>query len=448
MADKDFRRLGLEVVAKAQKLGAEMAEAFLLNSRQLSIQVANQKVETMKLAEDRGLGIRVFRNNRLGFAFTSDLDALAIEKAINQALANCRYTEEDEFLTIAEKYSAYPELDLYDPQISDISVDEKIRLAKEIELKAKNYDSRIKITERAGYDDSQYEICIVNSQGLEAYYHGAYCGGYSLVVGEQDGDSQTGFGMQYEVKYKDLNPEKIGQEAAKRAVRLLGAKTVKSQKAPIVLEPYIATSFLSIISPTLSAEAVHKGKSFLANKINEKVASTLVTIIDDGRMPGRVSSAPFDGEGVPTGETVLIKDGVLQGYLHNTYTAKKDGAKSTGNGVRGSYRSTPEVGSTNFYLANGDISPEDLIKEVDRGLYVTDVMGMHTANPISGDFSLGASGIWIENGEFTYPVRGVAIAGNLKEFLLNIDRVANDLTFFVSKGSPTLRINNISISGS
>ena len=149
-----------------------MAEAFLLNSRQLSIQVANQKVETMKLAEDRGLGIRVFRNNRLGFAFTSDLDALAIEKAINQALANCRYTEEDEFLTIAEKYSAYPELDLYDPQISDISVDEKIRLAKEIELKAKNYDSRIKITERAGYDDSQYEICIVNSQGLEAYYHG------------------------------------------------------------------------------------------------------------------------------------------------------------------------------------------------------------------------------------------------------------------------------------
>jgi len=448
MAINNFMKLGLEVVRKAQHLGAESSEVFLLNSRELNIQVANQSIDNIKLAEERGLGIRVLQNNQMGFAFTSDLDSTAIDKVVNQALANSTKTAQDEFLTITAKNNEYINLDLYDPQISRVSVDEKIALAKEIEVQAKNYDPRIKLTERAAYEDAQYEIWIVNSLGLEAFYQGAYCGGYALVVGEENGDNQTGFGMQYSLKYNSLNPEKIGQEAGQRAVRLLGAKPVNSQKAPLVLEPYIATNFLGIISPALSADAVHKGKSFLANKMNERIASDLVTLIDDGAMEGRVLSAPFDGEGVPTSKTVLINKGILEGYLHNSYTAKKDGVKSTGNGVRGSYRTTPEVGTTNFYLAPGSVTPGQLIKEMDKGLYVTDVMGMHTANPISGDFSLGVSGIWIENGEFTNPVRGIAIAGNIKEILVNIDKVANDLTFFVGKGSPTVRINNISISGS
>lgn len=448
MAITNFGKLGLDLVQKAQKLGADKAEVYLLNARELNIQVANQEIDNIKLAEERGLGIRIFKNKRLGFAFTSDFDTVSLDKAVNQALANSTKTAEDKYLNIANKFDHYAKLDLYDPQIINTSVDEKIALAKEIEIQAKKYDPRIKITERAAYEDSQYEIWIVNSLGLEAYYQGAYCGGYALVVGEENGDNQTGFGLQYDLKYNNIDPHKIGQEAGKRAVRLLGAKEINSQKAQIVLDPYIATNFLGIISPALSADAVHKGKSFLADKVKEKVASELVTLIDDGAMKGRVVSAPFDGEGVPTSKTTLVSKGILEGYLHNTYTAKKDNVQSTGNGVRGSYRSTPEIGTTNFYLAPGSITPEQLINEMDKGLYVTDVMGMHTANPISGDFSLGASGIWIENGQLTKPVRGVAIAGNLKELLLNIDKVANDLTFFVGKGSPTVRIANISISGS
>jgi PmbA protein len=448
MASKNFMHLGLDVIQKAKKLGAENAEVFILSARDLNIQVANQEIDNIKLAEERGLGIRVLQNSRMGFAYTSDLDVTAIDKVINQALANSTKTAEDEFLTLADKYNNYPPLDLYDPQIAKVTVDEKINLAKEIEVSAKKHDPRIKITERAAYEDSQYEIWILNSSGLEAYYQGAYCGGYALVVGEEQGDNQAGFGMQYNLKYNNLNPHRIGKEAAERAVRLLGAKSIKSQKAPLVLEPYIATNFLGIISPALSAESVDKGKSFLAKKVGQKVASDFVTLIDDGAMEERVLSAPFDGEGVPTSKTILIEKGILQGYLHNTYSAKKFGVKSTGNGVRGSYRSTPEVGTTNFYLAPGNCTPQELIKEMDKGFYVTDVMGMHTANPISGDFSLGASGLWIEKGEFTVPIRGIAIAGNLKEILVNIDKVANDLTFFVGKGAPTIRINNISISGS
>ncbi|MFZ5943379.1 MAG: TldD/PmbA family protein [Bacillota bacterium] len=448
MKDNQFMKLGSDAAALAVKMGADEAEVYILNSRDLNIQVANQEINNIKFAQERGLGIRVFKNKKMGFSFSSDLSQTAVDKMVHQALANADKTEEDQFLSLPEKTERYTQLDLFDPRIHETSLEEKISLAKEIEGWAKKYDSRIKITERSSYEDSFYEIFIANSLGLEAYYQGAYCGGYALVVGEEKGESQTGFGMQYSLKYQDLDPEKIGKEAGQRAVRLLGAKTINSQKAAIVLEPYIATNFLGLISPALSAEAVEKGKSFLAGKVDQKVASNLINIIDDGSMEGRILSAPFDGEGTPTSKTILIEKGVLKGYLHNTYTGKKAGVKSTGNGVRGTYRSTPEVGTTNFYVAGGSGSQEELIKSTAKGLYVTDVMGMHTANPISGDFSLGASGIWIENGEFTVPVRGIAIAGNIKDILQNIDKVADDLTFFVGKGSPTIRINNISISGS
>lgn len=444
---KDLMQLGSQALEKALKLGAEQAEVYILNSRDFNIQVANQKVDTIKLSEERGLGIRVFKEKRLGFSFTSDLEQSSIEKVIHQALDNSLFTGQDENLVMAPKAEKYPEVDIYDAEIAKRSVNEKIEIAKSIESFAKEYDPRIKITERAGYEDSEYEIWILNSMGLKGYYQGAYCGGYALVVGEEKGESQTGFGMQYSLKYSALDPTKIGREAGERAVRLLGARSIGSQNAALVLEPYIATNFLGIISPALSAEAVDKGKSFLKGQVNQKVASSQVTLIDDGTMEDRIQSAPFDGEGVPTSKTTLIENGILKGYLHNVYTAQKAGVNSTGNGNRGTYKSTPEIGTTNFYLQAGQLDPGQLIKEVDKGLYLTDVMGMHTANPISGDFSLGASGIWIEKGELTYPVRGIAIAGNIKELLANIDGVGNDLTFFVGKGAPTVRIKNISISG-
>jgi len=444
----DFRKIAQTVVEQAQQLGASLSEAFLLNSKELTIEVANASVETMKLAEERGLGVRVMVNKRMGFAYSSDLSPEAIEETIRQALANSDKTIVDEHNFLPRKATDYPELAIFDPKIKQATVEEKIELAKTIEATARAYDPRIKITETSAYSDAEYEVVIANSNGLLGSYQGAYCAAYAFLVAEENGDNQTGFGLRYDLKYDNIDPVRIGREAAEKAVKMLGAKSIPTQKAAIVLDPQIATGFLGVIAPALTAEAVQKGKSLFAGKLGQQVAGNKITIIDDGAMPGAVMSAPFDGEGVPTSRTVLIDGGQLQGFLYNTYTAAKDGVASTGNGTRGSFKTTPEVGITNLFIQPGELTPEELMKDITKGLYITEVMGMHTANPISGDFSVGAAGIWIENGQLTRPVRGVAIAGNILELLSAVEGVANDLRFMGSKGAPTVRIAQMSISGS
>lgn len=443
-----FSKLAGQVVDRAQKLGADQSEAFLIKSKDLTIDVRDGQVETLKLAEDRGLGVRVFRQNRIGFAYTSNLENSALEQIIGQALANSDKTSPDQFNYMPKPGGPYASLDLFDPAIEKVAVEDKIDLAKTIESTARTFDKRVTITERSSYFDAEYEVTLANSLGIAASYRGTYCGCYADLVAEENGDTQTGFAIKMTLNYKDLDPTKVGYEAAEKAVRKLGAKTVNTQKAVIIFDPYIATGFLDVVAPALSAEAVQKGKSLFGGRVGQKVASDKITIVDYGAMPGGIASSPFDGEGVPTSKTVLVQNGELKGFLHNTYTAAKDGVMSTGNGTRGSFKSTPEVGTTNFYIEPGLTNPDDLIKDITTGLYITDVMGMHTANPISGDFSVGAAGIWIENGRFTKPVRGVAIAGNILDLLNEVEGVGSDLTFFGGKGAPTLRISRMSISGS
>ncbi|CCO08897.1 Peptidase U62 modulator of DNA gyrase [Desulforamulus hydrothermalis Lam5 = DSM 18033] len=448
MDNHNYLTIAENAVQKAKAAGAALAEAYLLSSKELLIEVRRQEVETMKLAADRGLGLRIINHGRVGFAYTTELNESGLARVVSQALANSAIAEPDQFYTLPEITGTYPELAIYDPAIRAATVEHKIDLALAMERAAKAFDARIKVIESAAYQDAEVAVSVVNSLGLQAWYKSAYCGLYlSLVAGEGE-DSQTGFAMKYSLQLADLDPAFIGRQAAERAVRMLGAKPVNSQRATVVLDPYVAAGFLGLLAPALSGEAVQKGRSLFAGKVGQKVASPPVTVVDDGRLPGGIAAAPFDGEGVPTAETVLIKDGVLQGFLHNTYTAAREGVRSTGNGVRGSFKSTPEVGTTNFFIRPGQVSSEQIIKDVERGLYVTEVLGMHTANPISGDFSLGAAGLWIENGQFTRPVRGVAIAGNIMDLLGSVDAVGNDLEFFGGKGSPTLRIASMALSGS
>jgi len=445
--EQKYINIGKDLVAKSNKLGVEGVEVYIVQSQDLSIEVANGEIETLKNAESKGVGIRVFKDTGVGYSFSSDFSNNALEMVLHQAIANSAIVEKDPFNKMPEEIFKYPKLDLYDPEIVSTVLDDKINIAKEIELAAKAEDKRVTITENSTYQDSVYSITIVNSNDLEAVYEGTYCGAYGFLVGEENGDSQTGFSVQFGLKYNQLDPQKIGKEAAQKAVRMLGAKEISTQKATVVLDPYVVTNFLSVLSPALSAESVQKGKSIFAGKIGEAVATNGVSLIDDGIMPGGILSSPFDGEGVICQKTILIDKGNLNTFLHNTYTAAKDNVKSTGNGTRGSYKSTPDVGTTNFYLDKGDLTREKLLKDVKQGLYVTEVMGIHTANPISGDFSVGAAGIWIENGEFKYPVRGIAIAGNLATLLMSIDGIADDLTFFLGNGAPTIRIKDIVISG-
>lgn len=439
--------MGIRAIDSGRRMGADMVEVYLSNNRELMVEVRDEQVETMKLAEESGMGLRVMKGNKVGFAYTSDLSPKNVEEMLGQALANASRTAEDSFRVMPGPALSYPDLDLYDHSIIKTSVEDKINLARVMEEAARKYDSRVSIIEGSSYTDAETEIILLNSLGVDLSFRGAYCGIYIALVAVQGEESQTGFALRYGLRYQGMNAESTGREAAMRAVRMLGAKTAPTQTLPVVFEPYVATGFLGMMAPALTAEAVQKGRSLFAGKVGQKVASDMVSIVDDGSLPGGIASTPFDGEGVPTSKTRLITGGTLEGFMHNTYTAAKDGVKSTGNGVRGSYKSTPEVGSTNFFIEKGGQSPDDILAGIGKGFYITEVLGMHTANPISGDFSLGVSGLMIEGGRLTYPVRGVALAGNIIDLMQRIEKVGSDLTFFGGTGSPTLLVGEMALSG-
>lgn len=434
-------------VAQGIKNGADAVEAYASRGSELSIEVRHRSVEMLKQAEDRGIGIRVFKGRRVGFAFGTEISKEGIKDTLNRATAAADYTAEDEYQRLPEPRGGYPALQLLDETIINTPVEKKIALALRMEEAAVGFDERVKVIETSTYQEGIGEAAIANSLGIAAMYRAAVCGLYISLAAQADGQSETGYALRYGRRYGELTPEELGQEAASRAIRLLGARTAKTRSVPVVFDPYVAVDIVGLLAPALTAEAVQRGRSLFAGKTGEEVAWSGFTLIDDGRYTSGVRSAPFDGEGVPTQRTVLIKDGVLQGYLYNTYTAAKEGRASTGNATRASFKSTPGVGPTNFYLEPGGISPAELIREVEEGFYVIEVMGMHTANPISGDFSVGASGVWIEKGVLTQPVRGVVIAGNMLNLLKQIDGVANDIRFFGGRGAPTFRVASLKVSG-
>ena len=440
----EFARSGL---AKARQMGADHAEVFVVKNRSQEIEIKDGSLDQIKQSESQGVGLRVIKGNRQGFSFSSDFRSSAVDKMVTQAIANSTYNDEEPALYFPEQGRYYPQPDLYDAATGAHTMEEKIELAKETARQAKLYDSRVKSIERSGYEEGEIEMWLANSHGLSLYQKGSFCGLFALALSEQDGEQQSGYGMNSCISYRDLSPEEAGKMAGRRAVQLLGASQVKSGVMDLVLEPLIAMQMMGIISSCFSGEAVLKNKSFLAGKLGEVVASRELTLIDDGTMPGRLGSASFDGEGTAAQRTVLLENGVLKNYLYDCLSAKKAGAVSTGNGMRGSYKGVPHIGTSNYYLEAGSLSPEQLIGSVEKGIYVTEILGAHTANPVSGDFSFGASGILIEHGKLSHPVRGITIAGNFQQLLQKISGIGSDLTFYGSQGAPTIRISDISVSG-
>ncbi len=439
-------KTGEMVVEKALKKKVE-AEAYLLYNRELTIEVANGAVETLKEAEEVGFGIRVIREGRVGFAYSTGTDGKTVDQVLDQAIESARFTAGDENNVMPVAQGGYPDLDVYDPELRQATIEEKMEIARELESAALAYDRRIKVIEKAAYEDSEFAVAIYNTNGIKAFGRGAFCTLYAYLVAEEDTDAQTGFGYAAARRTRDLDPRLVGREAASNAVRMLGARKISSRSVPCVLEPYPVAQFLGTLVNSVNADSVQKGKSFFREKIGQKVAAQEFTLVDDGTVSQGIASFPFDGEGVAAQRTVLIDRGVLRGFLHDTYTASKAKTKSSGNGVRGSFRTLPGVGITNFFVQPGSHPPGKLIEEVSQGLLVTEVMGIHTANPISGDFSVGAAGILIENGELKRPVRGITIAGNLQDFLQGVEGIGEDLRFFGGVGAPTLRVRGLSIAG-
>ncbi len=444
---EDFlRNTGEKALELARKRGVE-AEAFLLQGRELSIEVIDGQVETFKEAEEAGLGLRVINQGRLGFVFTSDLSDQAVKQVVEDAISISRYTEADPHNCIPQGKYDYPVLEVYDPDIPAVSLEAKIELAREVERVARSSDARISIIERAGYEDSEFTNVIMNTNGIYASGRGNFCGIYVFLVAEEDGDAQNGFSVMMRKKYKDLDSAFTGREAADKSLRALHARSISSAHLPCVMEPYVATRFLSLLAQMADAGMVQKGKSLFAGKLEHTVAAPVINLVDDATWGGGIGTFPFDGEGVLSRRNTIIKDGILTSYLYDCYSASKAGLKPSGNGQRGSFRSLPSVGTSNFMLQGGSFGPQELYADIEKGLYITEVMGMHTANPISGDFSVGAAGIMIEKGKLTYPVRGATIAGNLGEFFLDIEALGNDLRFFGGKAAPSIRLKSLSIAG-
>jgi PmbA protein len=451
----DLESLVADVVALAIKAGASDAEAVAREGDEFSVNVRMGEVETLKESGSRGLGLRVFLGKRTGSASTSDLTAEGIGQLVEGAMALAKVTEEDPFMGLAEagEFGVAPvDLRLYYDDVYSLSGPERIEWARRAEAAAMAADGRITNSDGGSFDATTGRKALANSRGFTGSYRSSYAGvAAAPLAKDANGQMQRDGWWSSARSFAHLeSPEAVGAEAARRTVRRLGARRVPTQRVPIVFAPETARTLIGSIFDAASGDAIWRGASFLAGKLGETIAATGLTIVDDNLLvlptgAAGFGSSLFDDEGLPSLRTVVVEHGVLRNYLLNTYTARKLKMKSTHNAARG-LAGTPGTGCGNLYLEPGAATPEQIIGEVKAGLYVTGLMGFGT-NLVTGDYSRGATGLWIENGELTYAVEQVTVAGNLGEMFRNITAAGNDLVFRSAVASPTLRIDGMTIAG-
>src|SRR5438132_772844 len=448
--ETDLREIAQDIVRRAMTGGASAAECVVREGDEFSTLVRLGQVETLKESGSKSVGVRVFHGQRSATTYSSDFSREALDRMLNSALELARITSEDPFSSIPEasQLGSLPgDLDLYFADVYSLSGEERINYARRAEKAALDYDPRIKNSEGGSFDAATGHKVLANSHGFVGQYRRSYCSVAAVPIAQADtGGMQRDYWFSVARNLGRLDsPEEVGKIAAQRTIRRLGGRKVKTARVPIVLDPMVANSILGHIFEGINGDSVYRGASFLAGKLGQKVAGEKVTVIDDGTIPGGFGTAPFDGEGIPTRRTVVIENGVLKSYVLNTYTAKKLGLQTTANASRG-LAGTPGIGPGNYFLQPGTKTQQQIIGEIKEGLYVTEVLG-NGANLVTGDYSRGASGLWISGGELAFPVEEITVAGNLKEMFLNISEIANDLEFRGAVASPTIRIDGLTVGG-
>lgn len=444
-----FADLAQDMLTRAKQRGASEADVIVANGETLSVQVRMDAVDRLTKAREKRLGLRVFFGKRSASASTSDFSKPALEQFVADTCMLAQAVVEDPVSGLPDPdkmTSDHPDLDIYDS--TTLQTEQQIDLARRGERSALKADPRITNSEGADFDSSSGRMILATSHGFLGQYSSS---SFSLAVSPIASDPDTGamqrdswYGVQR--KFSKLEqPERIGEEAARRTVRRLGARKVATCTAPVVFDPEAAGSLLGNLCGAVSGYALYKGASFLTGQLGQRLAPEFVTINDDGRMPGGLGSRPFDGEGLPTRKNIVVDRGMLANYLLDTYSAKKLSLTSTGNASR-SVGESPSVGPTNFYLVPGTATPQQIVESVKHGLYVTDLIGFGI-NMVTGDYSRGASGFWIENGELAYPVEEITIAGNLKRMFAGIEMIGNDLVFRGRIASPTIKLADMTIAG-
>ena len=450
----DMQQLAVDVVERALRAGATEAEAVIREGDEFSTLVRLGQVETLKESGARGIGVRVFLGSggahRTANTSTSDFTEAGLDQLVRSAVDLAQVTSQDPFAGLPEPgaMGQVPgSLDLYYEDVYSMPAAERIEYARRAEAAALSADPRLKNSDGGSFDAATGHKVMANSRGFVGEYRRSYCSVAAMPIAqtEQGGMQRDYWFSSARTLGKLASPESIGAEAARRTLRRLNARRVATQRVPIVFAPEIARSLVGNIFEAANGDSIYRGASFWANQLGQQVASSNVTVIDDGTIPGLFGTAPFDGEGLPTRRTVIVENGVLKNYLLNTYTGRKLSMQSTGNASRG-LAGTPGIGAGNLFLENGGVSPQQLLADVKVGLYVTELMGFGV-NMVTGDYSRGAAGLWIENGELTFAVEEITIAGNLKEMLNNVTAIANDLEFRGAVASPTLRIDGMTIAG-
>jgi PmbA protein len=458
--NRDVLDTAREALARAACLPGEV-EVFAEESRTTAIKVYAREVESVVTAESRGLGVRYIEGGRGGYAYTADLSAAGMDRVLSEARANADASEPDEFSGLPAPSAAYPDVPgLWRPGVAATSVARKITLALEAEAVALA-EPEVGTVEETVYADGESRTAIVSSMGLEAWGERTHAYSYLSAHAHRGSEVRTGLGITVGREPGDLEVSGAAREAAARARALLGSRPCATGVYTVVFDREVMAALLSVASSALTAEAVQKGRSLFAGRVGQEVAAAGVTLVDHGLHPDGLETSPFDDEGAPRQVTTLIGEGRLRGFLHSTYTARKDaalgergagsGGRSTGNAARASYRGAPGVSASNLVLAEGEGTLADLLARVGRGLYVVNINGLHSgANPITGQFSVGAEGHLIEGGALGASVKEVTIASDLLSLLLHVRDRAADARWVPLYGSalaPSVAISNVTVSG-
>jgi PmbA protein len=438
-----------DLLQQATQRGATAGDVLLVDNTSFEVEVRFGEVDKVQNAHRKRLGLRLFFGQRSATTSTSDFTEASLRQLLDDTCALAQAMAADPMAGLPDPDDTIrdiPDLQLWDAALAQIPVEERTGMARATEQAALAYDPRITNSEGGEYSSSESSVLYANSHGFLGQYRTSSVQLAAVPIASDESGMQRDYWYSTARKFDRLDsPAEIGEEAARRALRRLGARKVPTQRVPVVFAPTIAGGLLGNLCSAISGSAIYRGTSFLVDHLGERIAPDHVTVYDDGTLPMALGSKPFDGEGLPTRRTTVVENGVLRSYLLDTYSARKLGMQSTGNAARGA-GDPPGVSPTNFYLKPGSHTPDEIIASVPNGLYVTGLIGFGV-NLVTGDYSRGASGLWIENGELTYPVEEITIAGNLRHMLADIEMIGNDLDMSRKIAAPTLKIGSMTIAG-
>lgn len=437
----------IKFIEKSLGSRSDAFETYLVGYRSLSVEVKDQELDFLEVAEERGAALRVIKDEKLGFSFSSTLAEQDLERMVENALFSSTPIPQDPCYTFAEPPESLPEVrGLLDPEIAAVSRERKVELARELEAGARAADPRVKIVRKASYNERSFRVRLANSLGLDLSQEGTVATAYVMAVAEEGNEGEVGHDYALKRSFAELDPSGIGKEAGLRAAARLHGRIIKSGLMPVVLTREAATGLLGVLCASLFYSNVAKKRSFFMDRVGQKVAAEGFNLVDNSLLESGPASFRFDGEGVPSRTNVLIEDGLLRGYLYDLYWGKRGKTSSTASGRR-SLAGPVRVGTSNLILGPGEMGFDELVSQMRDGVVVDDLMGLHTANPVTGEFSLGASGFRVEQGEVTHPVKGIALAGTIPGLLGSIEAIGSDLKFFGSLGAPSLLVSGLTVAG-